>query len=265
MVLFQVASDLHIEYNDADKMDIDISKYIIPSADILILAGDIGNLYNVRQLNNFLVQVCKLFKFVVYVPGNHEYYYDTYNLQEKDGKVFRTVNRIRQVGFEDLTIRLHTMIKIHNLFILNRMSIIIEDVLICGATLWSDCKTTSIPRHIVRINRVNDIYKVLYENDLDFINKSIEQSKMYGHKLLVVTHHCPTFKVYKKLPKDKYISLYATDLEHLMGSDNIHTWVCGHVHSNFDFKINGTRIVGNQFGKPKDKIADYSKTFVIEV
>ena len=38
----QIASDLHIEYYKED--DIDISKFIKPSAPILILAGDIGNL-----------------------------------------------------------------------------------------------------------------------------------------------------------------------------------------------------------------------------
>jgi hypothetical protein len=32
---------------------------------------------------------------------------------------------------------------------------------------------------------------------------------------------------------------------------------------NFDFEIEGTRIVGNQRGKPKDRITDFSKAFTL--
>jgi hypothetical protein len=62
------------------------------------------------------------------------------------------------------------------------------------------------------------------------------------------------------------MSLYATDLDYLLRGDYVHTWVCGHVHSNFDFVSNcGTRVVGNQKGKPRDNIIDYKNNMVIEV
>ena len=72
-----------------------------------------------------------------------------------------------------------------------------------------------------------------------------------------------------KIKRDKYISLYTSDLDYLLDTNKINTWICGHIHSNFDFihnqKQNGTRIVGNQKGKPKDKITDYLKNFVIKI
>ena len=45
MMTIQIASDLHIEY----KNDLvpDPLNYLIPSADILILAGDIGSFYKI--------------------------------------------------------------------------------------------------------------------------------------------------------------------------------------------------------------------------
>ena len=59
-------------------------------------------------------------------------------------------------------------------------------------------------------------------------------------------------------------SLYATDLEYLLDKNKVHTWICGHVHKNFDFvSEKGTRVLGNQKGKPKDRIRDYNREFVI--
>ena len=45
----QIASDLHLEYNKIDNYT-DIIK---PSAPILVLAGDIGNLYEYIKLQKF--------------------------------------------------------------------------------------------------------------------------------------------------------------------------------------------------------------------
>ena len=68
----QIVSDIHIEYkNDEIPNPLD---YITPTAEILILAGDIGSLYKIKQLKGFLDILCKHFKTVIYVPGNHEYY-----------------------------------------------------------------------------------------------------------------------------------------------------------------------------------------------
>ena len=45
----------------------------------------------------------------------------------------------------------------------------------------------------------------------------------------------------------------------------IHTWVSGHVHSNFDFLSDGgTRLVGNPKGRERDNITDFSKSYVLK-
>ena len=75
MLSFQIASDLHIEYNN-EKVPNPL-KYITPSKDILIrLPQDIFKLdYNkIEQLEEFMKQLCKHFKIVLYIPGNHEWY-----------------------------------------------------------------------------------------------------------------------------------------------------------------------------------------------
>ena len=248
----QIVSDLHIEYKNDDIPD--PLDYITPTADILILAGDIGSLYKIKQLTGFLQILCKHFKTVIYIPGNHEYYLMVDH---------------EHIPMQDLNKRLFNLEKIiDNLYILNRSSIIIGDICITGCTLWSKVNV-KIPKFIVKINDMNnDIYEKKFNIDLKYINKMINYCKSKKLKLVVVTHYCPTYKVLDtiKTKKDKFVSLYVSNLEYLLNSNSIHTWICGHIHHNFDFKSdNGTRIVGNQRGKPRDRITDFSKECVVQI
>ena len=76
----QIASDLHLEYDMPD----DFKDIINPIAPILILPGDIGNLYKMEDLRKFITWCCDNFVAVLYVPGNHEFYkVYNYSPQEK--------------------------------------------------------------------------------------------------------------------------------------------------------------------------------------
>ena len=73
MLNIQILSDIHIEKinsNTVSGLD-----FITPTAPILILAGDIGSLYRIEQLEYFFSTIYKYFKYILYVPGNNEYYY----------------------------------------------------------------------------------------------------------------------------------------------------------------------------------------------
>lgn len=252
MTNFQIVSDLHIEYNSTDVPD--PLTLITPSADILILAGDIGSFYQYDQLKTFLIKLCPHFKVVIYVPGNHEYY----NMKGYPPQ--------RMNSLLDNFIQMEK--NIDNLYVLNRSSAQIDDICIVGCTLWSKSEV-NVPKFIVRIPCMNTkVYNQKYEGDLAYIEKMIEYCQKKQKKLIVVTHHCPTYSVItsKKKLKDKYISLYASNLDHLLTSNKVHTWIAGHIHSNFDLITEGgTHLVGNQRGKLKDKIMDYSKSLVITV
>lgn len=250
MDTFQIVSDLHIEVYDDN--NINPLEYITPSADILILAGDIGSLYKFEQLFNFIKNIAEYFKYVLYVPGNHEYY---------------MINNYEPLDFKTLELRLNLLKKIHNLIVLNQESVIVEDICIVGCTLWSKpyCK---VPNFIVRIKDFNtQIYTNKYTKDLNYIKYMINYCKNKKYKLLVITHYPPTYLTLQNAKKrDKFLSLYANHLDYLLNNNTIHTWICGHTHHNFDFKSNhGTRVVSNQKGKPKDKIIDYNKKFLLKL
>jgi predicted phosphodiesterase len=248
MTTFQIVSDLHIEYKNNE--NVNPLDYITPTADVLILAGDIGSLYKFQQLKSFLTLICHHFKATLYVPGNHEYYLqDNYEPQTLD-------------TLTDLLFSLEKNIK--NLYVLQQSSIVIDDICIIGCTLWS-YSTIPLPKYIVRIPDMNTfLYNKKHVSDLAYIKTMMKCCKEKNMKLVVVTHHCPTSKVlHSNTKKDKFRSLYVSDLDYLINKENVDTWICGHIHQNFDFSIEGTRIVGNQRGKPKDKITDFSKAFLI--
>lgn len=248
---FQIASDLHIEYKNNDIPN--PLNFITPSAEYLILAGDIGSFYKVNQLKNFLILLCKHFKMVFYIPGNQEFYTSREYKPTHISMLLRKMYEIEN--------------SINNLFVLNQNSIIIDDLCITGCTLWSKPEI-EIPKYIVRIHGItNQIYEDLHNKDLEYVKKMINYCQNNSLKLVVVTHYCPTAKVLKDCyKKDKLISLYVTPLDYLLQSSKVHTWICGHIHKNFDFITEGgTRVVSNQKGKLRDNITDFSKEFLVEI
>lgn len=251
MVTFQIASDLHIEYRNNDIHS--PWDYIIPEAEILILAGDIGSFYKINQLQSFLTEVCSKFKFVIYVPGNQEYYMtDGYKPLRKnilDNRIFELENKLK------------------NLHILNQSSLIIDDICITGCTLWSKPEI-KLPKYLVRIYGITtELYETYHNQDLNYIEKMINFCQASKLKLVVVTHYCPTYLVLNGSKKrDRFVSLYISNLDYLLSKSQVHTWICGHIHRNFDFQTeNETRVIGNQLGKPKDKINDFQKSCLIEI
>ena len=248
MSTIQFLSDVHIECFDDDVNPLD---FVTPCADILILAGDIGSLYRFQQLLKFLKSISLHFKAVLYVPGNHEWY--------------KLPNYI-SLDMEELNIRLKTLENsIENLYVLNRSSVLIGDVCIAGCTLWTkpDCQ---VPPFIVRIHDVKTKeYENMHHKDLCYLQDMISYCSKKNIKLLVVTHHPPTYKVLDNTKRrKKYISLYANHLDYLLSKDSVDMWICGHVHTNFDFVTEqGCRVVSNQKGKTKDKVQNFKKDFVL--
>jgi predicted phosphohydrolase len=253
MTTLQIVSDLHIEYQNDD--NVDPLTIITPSADILILAGDIGSLYKFNQLFSFIDGLIPHFKHILYVPGNHEYY-------TPPNQTPLCMQELR-----DILAKLNDSWTTFN--VLDRDSVQIGDICIVGATLWSDIKC-ELPRFIVRIHQMTtDLYHDMFRRDVAYIEEMVQYCQDKKLRMICVTHHPPTYSILNDHMKpvkkrDKYVSLYASNLDYLLDCDKVDTWVCGHVHSNFDF-INdkGCRIIGNQRGKPKDKITDFRDDYVI--
>jgi predicted phosphohydrolase len=248
----QIASDLHIEFKNNDVPN--PLDYITPTAPNLILAGDIGTFYKYDQLFGFLNRLSPLFTHIIYVFGNHEYYMQKHSNGENYTPL--TIGDIKKLSQK-------LQKDIPNLCILDNSAVRIGNYSIIGSTLWSNIQV-GLPKYIVKIyGMTTKIYSQKFESSVKYLKDELQRCKEKGRKAIVVTHYVPTFSV---LPEErlahKYISLYASDLEYLF-EDHVDTWICGHVHHNFDVKINKTRLVANQRGKPRDNIQNYSKDFTL--
>lgn len=223
----QVYSDLHLEF---------CKNYprIESNSEILILAGDIGYLED-NNYKNFFDYVSKNWKLVFYVLGNHEFYSD--------------------YSIEHLKIKYNDFFsKYDNIKLLDREICYIDDILVIGATLWSQAtyKTTKVINDFKKIklgekiNMNKDSYNLMNKNETEFIIDNIEKSKC--NKIIVITHYPLIYVQNPKYPNDpSYLKNYFNNNISLKTEKNV-VCVSGHTHQCFDIVKNNIRYISNQFG-----------------
>ncbi len=245
MLNIQIVSDIHIEKIKSNKVNgLD---YITPSAPIIILAGDIGSLYRIEQLQYFFSTIYKYFKYIIYIPGNNEYYYINNNF----------------VSFNTLNERLYTLKKkFSNLFILNKSYIILDNYLFCGCVLWS-----YFNKNLPIFFKIQGFNKQIY-NKKNFIEKNyikniISFCKKKNYKPVIITHYPPSKTL---LPDSKlkfyFKKLYYNNMDYLFSNNLI--WIYGHSHSNINKKIDNTYIITNQKGSNKN-LSTFTKNFTLKI
>jgi predicted phosphohydrolase len=255
----QIISDIHLEFYDNSSYFIDIinnPKYksenidngIDKDIDILILAGDIGNpLSNI--FDEFIKYVANIYKTVLYITGNHEYYNNS-------------IENIDVILEEKLA-------KYNNVYFLNNKVKIIEGIKFIGSTLWSNTlgnkyeinDTKKIKKNNKLINS-SDIDKMFF-NNYKFIKDNVNNNENNNDikHIIIITHHLPSYKcIDEKYKYSNYTSWFASNCEEIMNMElntKIKYWFCGHTHSNVNITINSTQIIANPIGYPtfsKNKI-----------
>lgn len=243
---FHLLSDLHLEISPftLNKPD---------DADILILAGDIGNPTS-NDYRDLIEKTSKLYKYVFIIKGNHECY--GYDLQKTGEKISHVVD------------------KFNNVFYLQKKIIDIEEnIRILGVTLWSDImdyQRSDIGCFIADFRLIKgwNIENNNHEHfkDVKFIKNEISRAKEDNKKLIIITHHAPSYRGTSR-PEHNGSSLssaFCTDLEYLF-NDPIKTWVFGHTHHSCKLLINNIPLLSNQRGYGDDEITLFDPLFTFEV
>lgn len=235
-MLFQYASDLHLEFKENAYYF--ASRPLIPSAPVLLLAGDICTLKNLERFDEVLDMLSRQFDQVYWIPGNHEYYH--FDLFNKCGS-FAT--RLR-----------------HNVFLVNDFAVTIEGSRLIFSTLWSHVSLLNRPAvergmndfHLISYNgeRLNaNITNRLHLESLRFIKGELTNLEP-DQKSIVVTHHVPTFANYP--PQYLGTALnegFATNLDNLIQECGPDVWIYGHHHQNIPgFQLGNTQLLTNQMG-----------------
>jgi len=246
----QIASDIHIE--KIYPRSPEITDYIIPCADTLILAGDIGSIYHYEILKTFFLSCKQHFQNVIFVPGNNEYYL-------RDGFEMKT--------FEELNEDLRRLSKETGVILLINEYIEDEDYIIFGTTWWSHIPDVLNMRiNIEKDRQINsDDFNHLHYIARKCLNKIIQNKG--SKKLIVISHYCPTrlgtMNLHHK--ESDFIDLvpyyFSSSEKYLRGA--VDTWIYGHTHVFRDFLFDGgsTRIISN--ADPRKKF--FIKNFVIEI
>lgn len=249
MVKIKLVSDIHGIPNRWQDI------FTEDSCDYLILAGDICQLIYQKHLVPFIESICKecSFKEVFFVAGNHEYY----NTQ---GYTYDGLLNT----FMDETAHLS------NFTVLFNQSVdLSQNLRLFGGTMWSHIPegyehTAMLPIYTEKGSlATSNWFNMEHYRFLCELEAEIARAQDDRKRLLVVTHHCPSFDLTLRedhLPSENRFR-YCSALDRYLRKNYVYTWMYGHTHVNTDFLTYGdTRMVSNQYqGK------DYNPHKVIHI
>lgn len=231
----QYASDLHLEF-PANKEFL-TQHPLQPSADVLVLAGDIVPFALLDKHQDFFSYASDNFKTTYWLPGNHEYYH--FDIAEKSGVLHEAIRS--------------------NVFLVNNTSVVHANAKLIFSTLWSKISAHNqwhVERslndfHLIKHKGYRftvELYNQLHEQSLEFIKHELNTNK--EEHMAVFTHHCPTFLNYPEQYKGDVLNeAFAVELYVAIESSEIDFWVYGHHHTNTPtFSIGKTKLLTNQMG-----------------
>ncbi len=249
-------SDIHTEFYDSAESVFNSINW--PDADILVLAGDVGNPTTKLGVFGRFISLCsKKYGQVIYVPGNHEYYGCNFDRKSVDHLIELTCE----------------MFGVH---FLNRKSVVVNGIRFIGDTMWSliNAKSTRL---------INDFNRGVFAHQVDYVGEFIDGYRFIQKELLesmngselnpktepvvVVTHHLPTRRLIH--PKfDDYpgnSAFYSDVLDSLKITPNCLLWFCGHTHEFGITNLPNGKCIANPLGYPGEKRVSSVQTTVYTI
>lgn len=257
-MFIRVVSDLHLEFNPT---------WILPSMPednetILILAGDVGLASKSYTFVPFIEDVSERFQDVIFIMGNHEHY---------KGNFPTSFNKIKDAVVNQL-----------NVHVLEKESIVIDDVAFICASLWTDMNNHNVLCIEQSRNAMND-YKIIrtgptyepwkkrlhpHDTIADFINakcfifEEVKKQMADNKTVVVVTHHLPSYKsIPPQFVGDTMNGAYASELSEDILDNPYKLHIHGHTHDSVDYMIGDTRIVCNPLGYMTGRGSDLNQNF----
>ena len=246
------ASDLHLEYFSDGK---DACHYLgLPRhGDVLVLAGDICAIRDIKNFRYFFEQVSSKFGHVVYVPGNHEYWNSGYE----------------SIDDADYAMMAYFADEFSNIHYLSDEVVNINGVDFVGSTLWP--KTTSIRADkLTGLHLFPDLRMVearpgklqspetlnwLHERSVKFLKNECDDAVLNGNRKFFVTHFAPTWNhTDTKFAKSPYNHFFYNSLDDWFvkfgtaDHENIKAWVWGHMHKTVEASMAKAKVGCNPRG-----------------
>lgn len=235
-MIIQYASDLHLAF--PLNYQYVTTKGLLPEGDVLVLAGDVADLFYLHRYDAFWDWCEEHFKHTIFVPGNHDYYGIWDNKEEL---------------VEPLNVKIRD-----NVLCCNNSVVRIDNIDFICSTLWSkvppevtmavgsgllDFRAIYFGDQRITVSDYNELHAAAFA----FVQKSIEESQ--AGKKIVVTHHVPSFVAITDDFRDSPLaSGFTTELGNWISNTNIDYWIYGHSHRSIEISIGQTKLLSNQLG-----------------
>lgn len=235
----QITSDIH-----CDKYKNNIFGHMVTSDpvhdvdNVLILVGDISHAVSIERHYKFFQYLSRKFKKILYIPGNHEYYNNFYiPIEESDAKIRFFLK------------------KFPNFVYLQNESIIIDDCLISGSTLWFEPENMKLNEWF-RIPVSPIEIQNRYEYSMAYLQQMNVIAKRDGLKHIVATHY-PHNNLTSRPVRGTTVNF------NLPLSPDV--WISGHTHRSEYFTITSesnqsTIMMSNQ----RRDMCTFTTNFVID-
>lgn len=238
----RIMSDLHFEFHrDGGKGF--VKSLAVDPDEVLILPGDLATCW---QLDDALTRLCKRFRHVVYLPGNHEYYH------ARPSEVHLELQRLAN--------------KLPNLHWLDCGTATIDGQRFVGGTLWFNEEAGQLPsrRFLNDFNAIEDFEPWVYREHaraLSLLRKQLRADDV------VLTHHLPSQRsVAAQYANSTLNPFFVSNVEGLIRERQPKLWVHGHTHSRCDYQIGQTRIVCNPFGyKDNEDVSAFDPHLTVQL
>jgi predicted phosphohydrolase len=212
----QFVSDLHLDQLKC----VNSVELVKPESDVLILGGDICHIVNVSMYTDFFNYISDNFQYVLYIPGNHEFYNENgFTIQQLEQKLKNFLQPF------------------NNIIYLNNHSVILNDILFTGSCLW--CNPSCEPPPWFKINISRKEISNMYNESVDYLKKV---SQLRYPKHIIITHYPPLSLACKKM--DMYDDYYQNPT--ILLDFYPMYWIFGHIHKNMSIVNNCSRYLSNQ-------------------
>jgi hypothetical protein len=223
----QILSDVHVEHH-ADHGKSFIESLDPTKCDVLIIAGDFGDIEG--GFLNALTMICRRYapRPVLFVHGNHELYRAT------RGAYNATIYKAK--------------LRNPNLRVLDRDIVIIEGQRFLGATLWfPDSEMARVQAEAWSdFSCIRGLDKWVWresQTDAMFFRRELSEGD------IAITHYLPSPQsVHPLYAGSSTNCYYVHNMEALIEQREPAMWIHGHTHSSMDYMLGRTRVVCNPFG-----------------
>jgi len=221
----QFMSDLHCEMRQSGWMR--MLDELPVAGDVLVVAGDMASYSEIDPVVDWL---CSKFPQVIFVAGNHEYYFSDRNTVQN--------NRTKLTQ------------QFKNFHWLDCGAVEIQGQRFVGATGWF----RDSPSNWMYENLLNDfrlisgykkwVYKA-HEEHRQFLLDNVRPGDV------VITHHAPTsLSTPERFKNSNLNRFYVADFQDVIQKCQPRLWVHGHMHSPCDYEVMGCQVVCNPRGYP---------------